>query len=79
MIQIDELQIRVPGLNGEEGAMLGQEVAERVAAALPGHSHDQHIPELNIRLKGIPTNDKAVVADRIAEQIIRQIKLATFQ
>ena len=77
MVEINELQIRVPGMNQEEGAVLGREVAERVAAGIPGNIRDQHIPELRIQLREALSTDKAVMAERIAEQIIRQIKLAT--
>lgn len=79
MIQVDELQIRVPGMSKEEGAILGNAVAERVAAAIPANIRDQHIPELKIQLKGILSNDRNIMADRIATQIIRQIRVATFQ
>jgi len=77
MIQIDELQIRVPGMNKEDGAMLGNKVAERVASEIPNHYGNHNIPELKIQLKGSVSGDTTVMADRIAENIIRQIKLAT--
>ena len=76
MIQIDELQITMPGNNQEDGTELGRLVAERLAAALPENYGNQHIPEFRLQLQGLASNDVSLMADRIAEQIIRQIKLS---
>jgi len=75
MIQIDELRITMPGNNNEDGAELGRQVAERLAAAIPENYGSQHIPELRLQLQGSTSNDVSLMADRIAEQIVRQIKL----
>jgi len=77
MIQIDELQIVMPGNNSDNGNELGRQVAERLAAALPENYSNQHIPEIKLQLQSSTTNDTSLMADHIAEQIIRQIKLAT--
>lgn len=77
MLQIDELMIRIPGLNEETGAGLGKLVADKVAAAIPDNFNEHHVPELKIQLKDPLSGDPAQIADRIAEQIIRQIKLTT--
>jgi hypothetical protein len=45
MIQIDELQIMMPGNHREDGTELGRQVAERLAAAMPENYGSQHIPE----------------------------------
>jgi hypothetical protein len=77
MIQIDELQIMMPGNNRDDGDELGRQVAERLAAAMPENYSNQHIPELRLQLQSPSSNDLPLMADRIAEQIIRQIKLAS--
>jgi len=77
MIQIDELQIMMPGNNSDTGNELGRQVAERLAAALPENYSNQHIPEIKLQLQSSTTNDTSLMADHIAEQIIRQIKLPT--
>ncbi len=76
MIQIDELQISMPGNNPDDGNELGRQVAERLAAAMPLNYGSQHIPEIRLQLQGSASNDISQMADRVAEQIIRQIKLA---
>ena len=77
MIQIDEMQITMPDNNNEDGAELGRLVAERLAAAIPENYGSQHIPEIRLQLQSSTLNDTSLMADRIAEQIIRQIKLAS--
>ena len=77
MIQIDELQISMPAHDKEDGTDLGRQVAERLAEALPVNYNNQHIPELKLQLQGLPSGDITLMADRIVEQIIRQIKLST--
>lgn len=77
MIQIDELQITMPGNNKDDGTELGRQVAERLAAAMPENYGNQHIPEIRLQLQSPSSNDISQMADCIAEQIIRQIKLAS--
>jgi hypothetical protein len=77
MIQIDELQITMPGNNQVDGTELGRLVAERLAAAIPENYGNQHIPELKLQLQSSASNNTSLMADHIAEQIISQIKLAS--
>jgi hypothetical protein len=77
MIQIDELQIKMPGNCQEDGTELGRQVAARLALAMPENYGNQHIPELSLQLQGTTSNDTSLMADQIVEQIIRQIKLAS--
>lgn len=77
MIQVDELHIRIPGNSKEDGAELGKQVANRLAEATPEHFRNHHIPELRVQLQSSTSNDTLLMADHIAEQIIRQIKLAS--
>jgi len=77
MIQINELQLRVSGMNEESGAGFGKQLAEKIAASVPHNSGDLHIPELRIQLKDVSDGDSSLMADRVAEQIIKEIKLVT--
>ncbi len=77
MIQIDQLQIRMPGKNEEEGNGLGRQIAENLAEATPEYSGYNYIPEIKVELQRSASDDGTRTADRIAEQIIQQIKLAT--
>lgn len=75
MIQVDELHIRIPGNDKMDGAELGRQVAERLAAALPENYDNRQIPEIRLQLQRTASNDASSMADRIAEQIISQIKI----
>lgn len=75
MIQVDELHIRIPGNDKMDGAELGRQVAERLAAALPENYGNRQIPEIRLQLQRTASNDASSMADRIAEQIISQIKI----
>ncbi|QAA81832.1 hypothetical protein EI546_08925 [Aequorivita sp. H23M31] len=76
MIQIDELQIRMPDNNKNDGNELGRQVAERLANAIPEDYGNQHIPELNIRWQGAASHSISQMADHIVEQILQEIKNA---
>lgn len=73
MTEIGELNIRVPGMSEDAGANLGRMVAEKVSAALPVENANRYIPELRIKMQGSVSENTDVMADRIAQQIIRQI------
>lgn len=77
MIQIDELQITMSGNDTDAGTELGRLVAERLSTAMPENYRDQHIPELKLQLQSTTSNDTSLMADQIAEQIIREIKLTS--
>ncbi len=77
MIQIEELEIRMPGKNAEDGNELGRQVAEKLAETMPEHSGAHHIPELKVRMQSTALNSTTQLVDCIAVQIIRQIKLET--
>jgi hypothetical protein len=76
MVQIDELTMRIPGLNADQGKQLGEDVAQRVAAALQSESTDRHVPEVNVRLTVPAGADHSQLAESIARQIIAQLRLA---
>jgi hypothetical protein len=75
MTEIGELNIRVPGMSEDAGANLGRMVAEKVSAALSAGKNDRYIPELSIKIQGSVSENTDVMAERIAQQIIRQINI----
>ncbi len=76
MVQIDQLTIRVPGMGAAEGRRLGEEVARRVADRLPDGAAGRRLEEVHVRLTAPPGADPNQLADRIADQIVRQLKFA---
>ena len=79
MTQIDELLIRVPGIDAEEAGRLGADVAKLVAEALPDVVANHHLPELRIQMTPSYFNGSVSLSASIAEQVIRQIKLVLSQ
>lgn len=78
MLQIDQLNIKIPGISETQGAIIGQQVAEKVALGIPKSTVNQHIPEINLKLDGFLSTDSNFISDNIARQIIRQIKLSIY-
>ncbi len=68
-VRIDELHLRVPGLSAEEARRLGEEVAWRMADALPVEGRVEHLGALDLRL----TVPSGTPRDRLAEEIARAI------
>ena len=78
MLQIDQLNIRIPGISEEQGAVIGQQIAEKVALGLPQTIENKQIMEINVKMGSFLSTDANYISDNIAKQIIRQIKLATY-
>jgi hypothetical protein len=79
MIQIDEMVLRVPGMREEEAGSLGQQVAELVSNELPDDLGNHIISDLNIRIDAAEFSGNRSMAMHIAEQIVREIKLALYR
>lgn len=75
MLQIDQLNIKIPGISEAQGAIIGQQVAEKVALGIPENTENRNIPEINLKMDGFLSTDSNFISDNIARQIIRQIKL----
>jgi len=73
-IRIDQLRLRVPGLTEQEAHKLGEEVARRVADALPAQSRVEHLGLLDLRIS-VPTGTpKDQLAQHIAEEILKRLQ-----
>ncbi len=78
MLQIDQLNIKIPGISEAQGEIIANQVAEKVSLGLPNSNLNKQIPELNIKMDGFLSTDSNYISDKISAQIIRQIKLATY-
>lgn len=73
-VHIEELRLRVPGLTELEARRLGEEVARRVAYALPAGRRGTDLGLLELRVSlpvGMP---KELLAERIAEGILKNLR-----
>jgi hypothetical protein len=73
-IRIDQLCLRIPGLTGQEAHQLGEEVARRVADALPAYGRVEHLGSLDLRIFVRAGTPKDQLAQRIAEEILKRLR-----
>jgi hypothetical protein len=73
MIEINELVLRVPGMGEEEGRLLGNEVAEKLAQALPPAHIHTNVDEINLSIPGNWGGGRSVMANSIVQQILTQL------
>ena len=71
MLTIEELILRVPGLNEEEGRSLGNEVARRVANGLPAQDRNRHLDTLDLTVHVPSARSSSQLATLIAEAILK--------
>ena len=80
MVQINEMVLRVPGMDEGAAESLGRDVAQRVALAVPGGLTDQQIPGLKIRMDASKYDSgsaggRDAMAGAIADEIVQQLKI----
>ena len=73
MLEINELVLRVPGIGEEEGRQLCNEVAERLAQALPPTQLRATIDEIKLSVPGNLHGGRSAIANSIVQQIVRQL------
>ena len=74
MVQIQELILRVPGLDKDEAGALGNEVANLIAQSISPGWQGAEIPHLSIHIPESAISDKNALAAVIASRIIEEIK-----
>lgn len=72
MIHIDDLHLRIPGLNEEEARSLGEDVAERLAERAPSHGTQLHLGALDLRLTVPPGTARSDLASLIVDAILKR-------
>ena len=72
-IRIDQLRLRVPGLTEHEAHKLGEEVARRVADALPADGRAEHLASLDLRISMPSGTPKDQLAEGIAREILKRL------
>ncbi|HMH23457.1 MAG TPA: hypothetical protein VK563_16840 [Puia sp.] len=80
MVQINELIMRVPGMDEGAAESMGRDVAQRVAAAVPDGLPEQWVPGLKIRMDAARYDSNSAggrdaMAGAIADQIVQQLKM----
>jgi hypothetical protein len=73
-VQIDQLQLRIPGLSRKEGRRMGEEVAERISQSLPADGKNQQLGALTMRVKLPVGTPRDQIAKLIALSILEKLK-----
>jgi hypothetical protein len=71
MLTIEELVLRVPGINREGAQSLGNEVSSLVADGLSAQQGDRHMGALDLRVTVPPGATRSRMAKLIAEAILK--------
>ena len=77
MIRINEMSISIPGGDEDQGNLIGSEVARLLADKLPRDMGSRQIPEMSISMEAFDPKDPHGTANRIVEEIIRQLHFIT--
>jgi hypothetical protein len=72
-IKIEELRLRVPGMNPREARQFGEQVARQLAGQLPASVRSRQIGSMNVRVN-LPTGtSRANLPASIARNIARRM------
>lgn len=74
MVEIQELLLRIPGLNAEEARSLGEEVAQRIADKLPVGVGSRYIENIDLQLSLPSDTSRKKMVDIISARILREIR-----
>ena len=74
IVKIEELRLRVPGMNSQEARRFGEQVARQLAGQLPGLVRSQQIGSLHVRVnlpngaahRDLPASIAGNIARRLA-------------
>ena len=75
MTHIDELILRIPGLNAEEGRRLGETVVRQMSDKLPEYADGRSLDALDVQISLYPGMGHSQIADAIVDQLVRQLKI----
>ncbi len=76
MIEIDEIVIRVPGMNDEQAKQFGEGVAIRVADGLDNMEYgNKQAEDLDLRLSFPSGTDNDEIMDNVAKQLLQQLTM----
>lgn len=72
-VQIENLNLRIPGLSREEGRRVGEEVAERVSDSLPADGKRLRLGALSLRVNVPVGTPRDQIAKMIALSILERL------
>jgi hypothetical protein len=73
-VRIEELRLRVPGLDQGQAGQLAEQVAQQLAKELPALTASHRIPTLHLRVNASQGTTRAQLASRIVSNIARSLR-----
>jgi GGDEF domain-containing protein len=73
-VQIDKLQLRLPGLGREEARRVGAEVAQRLSESLPKSGKKERLGALTMRVKLPRGTRRDQIANLAARSILERLR-----
>jgi hypothetical protein len=70
-VKIEEMRLRIPGMDEKEAQTIGQEVIQQVAASLPTIFQNKRLDELNLKVNIYHEASRTEKIKLIAEAIIK--------
>jgi len=74
LVRIDELRLRIPGLNEAEARRIGEEITRLVADELPSRGSMRQFSLLDVRLSIPASVSIDRLAARIADEILNKLQ-----
>jgi len=73
-VQIEQMQLNIPGLGQEAANILGRDVVRRIGQKLPSKLRDARLSNLQIKVNIPPGTPRELLAEIISEQICRSLQ-----
>jgi hypothetical protein len=72
-VHIEEMKLRVPGMNEKEAYNLGQEVAQRLAESLPVSFQNRYFNNLDLKLTLSSGTSRKKLTQLITDAILKRL------
>ena len=73
MLEIEQLILRIPNVSPEEGRQMSQQIVERLADQLQGHSKSIQVEQLHLRIRLTDSMSNNQMVNQISGAILNRI------
>lgn len=70
-VKIEQITLRVPGMNNEDAHNLGQKVVHHIAQSLPSTVQNKRLDAINLKVNCAPGISHTAMVKAIAETILK--------
>lgn len=73
-VQIEQMQLNIPGLSQEAANILGRDVVRRLSQKLPPKLRENRLPSLQVKVNIPQGTPRELLPEVIADQICRSLQ-----